>query len=166
VPPVQCVKYKEQAENFSTDHFHYNQELDQYICPEGNLLTSNCNWNKDNRKSYKITDPNLCRNCPHFGQCTKSNSGRIINRHKHQYIRNKITAFLQNILRQALYRKRGQIAELPFGHIKRNLGVTSFLLRRFSVVKVEMAILSTCFNLRRLMTILGTKNLIYQLNTI
>jgi len=44
---------------------------------------------------------------------------------------------------------------LPFRHIKGNLKAGAFLLRGLKGVKAEMALLSTCFNLSRMITILG-----------
>ena len=61
---------------------------------------------------------------------------------------------------QAIYKLRKQKVELPFGHIKRNLGVSAFLLRGLVGVKAEMSIFSTCFNIRRMITLLGVDEFI------
>jgi transposase len=64
---------------------------------------------------------------------------------------------------QAIYRLRKQKAELPFGHIKRNLGAGHFLLRGLAGVRAEMALLASCFNLARMIGILGVSTLISRL---
>lgn len=56
-----------------------------------------------------------------------------------------------------------QFAEHPFGHLRRNLGVQSFLLRGIEGVRAEMSILATCFNLARMITLLGVPALLRQL---
>ena len=45
--------------------------------------------------------------------------------------------------------------EHPFGHIKRNLGMTYFLLRGREGVQAEIGIAATGFNIMRMITILG-----------
>ena len=64
---------------------------------------------------------------------------------------------------QAIYRKRKAKVELPFGHIKRNLGVNAFLLRGLPGVKAEASLLGTCFNLVRMITLLGVTTLVLSL---
>lgn len=63
-----------------------------------------------------------------------------------------------------IFQKRKEKAEHPFGHIKRNLGVQSFLLRGLKGVKAEAGLLATVFNLTRMITILGVAGLIQKLN--
>jgi hypothetical protein len=50
--------------------------------------------------------------------------------------------------------------ELVFGHIKRNLKVDSFLLRGLAGVRGEMGLLASCFNIARLITIMGVSGLV------
>ncbi len=64
---------------------------------------------------------------------------------------------------QEIFSRRKETVELPFGHIKHNLGVTSFLLRGLEGVRAEMSILSSCFNIVRLIGILGVTGTIERL---
>ena len=64
---------------------------------------------------------------------------------------------------QEVYRLRKQKVELPFGHMKRNLGAGQFLLRGKKGVDAELSLLSTCFNVARMMTIIGIPALILKL---
>ena len=61
---------------------------------------------------------------------------------------------------QAIYRQRKSKVELPFGYIKRNLNVDSFLLRGLEGVRAEFSLLSTCFNLSRMINLMGVPKLI------
>ncbi|MBI5561984.1 MAG: hypothetical protein HY894_03895 [Deltaproteobacteria bacterium] len=47
-----------------------------------------------------------------------------------------------------IYALRKQKVELPFGHIKRNLGAGSFLLRGIEGARAEMALPSSCFHIK------------------
>ena len=66
---------------------------------------------------------------------------------------------------QEIYKLRKEKVELPFGYIKRNLKVDSFLLRGLKGVKAEASILGTCFNLARMITLLGVPALVKVLST-
>ena len=61
------------------------------------------------------------------------------------------------------YARRKSQVEHPFGHIKRNLKTDSFMLRGRDGVQAETSLLATCFDLRRLMTIVGIPALITKL---
>jgi hypothetical protein len=63
-----------------------------------------------------------------------------------------------------IYKLRKQKSELPFGHIKRNLKVDSFLLRGLKGVRTEASILATCFDLVRMITLLGVPALVRELS--
>ena len=56
---------------------------------------------------------------------------------------------------QEIYKLRKQKVELPFGHIKHNLKVGGFLLRGLPGVRDEMSILSSRFNIARIISIIG-----------
>jgi len=64
---------------------------------------------------------------------------------------------------QEKYKLRKEKAELPFGHIKSNLGAGQFMLRGREGVNAEFSILSTCFNISRMITIFGIPELISRL---
>jgi hypothetical protein len=53
--------------------------------------------------------------------------------------------------------------EHPFGHIKRNLKTDAFLMRGRDGVNAETSLLATCFNLARMITLLGVSGLIAKL---
>ena len=61
---------------------------------------------------------------------------------------------------QNIYKLRKQKVELPFGHMKHNLNLSGFLLRGLDGVKAEFSILSTCFNIARMISIIGVQKLL------
>ncbi len=56
---------------------------------------------------------------------------------------------------KAIYKKRKEKVESPFGHIKRNLNGGAFLVKGLGAVKAEWALLASCFNMARMITLTG-----------
>ncbi|MDP2911605.1 MAG: transposase, partial [Candidatus Omnitrophota bacterium] len=158
IVPSQRQASKKEPEEFDKERFNYNSKKDCYICPKGHKLIYEGNDGKTKR--YKITKSSICRRCRYFGKCTKSPNGRQISRLVDEEIRLKLEAQYLQPKSQAIYKLRKQKVELPFGHIKRNLGVKEFLLRGIDGVKAEMSVLATCFNMARMANILGVETLI------
>lgn len=138
---------------FDKAKFKYDSKNDCYICPQGyNLTYSFCDDNK-NLKTYQIKDKHLCLKCSNYGICTKSKKGRSIKRHYYEDTRIKIENQYTSEKSQAIYKLRKEKVEHPFGHIKRNLGVSSFLIRGLDGAKAEMSLFASCFNILRMITI-------------
>ena len=77
----------------------------------------------------------------------------------------KLEEIYQKEENQKVYKLRKEKAELPFGHMKRNLGAGQFMLRGRKGVNAELSLLSTCFNIARMITIIGIPMLITKLNS-
>jgi len=116
-------------------------------------------------KVYKIADKKICFTCRYYGIYTKSPTGRIISRLLKEEVRQKLEAQYDEPSSQEIYKLRKEKVELPFGHIKHNLKFDSFLLRGLKGAKAEASIISTCFNLVRMITLLGVPALIKEFNT-
>ena len=162
IVPSQRQVSKGEPSEFAKERFTYKD--DYYICPEGHKLTP-YRLNKENNKVYKITDKKICLSCPHYGNCTKSPTGRTISRLLKEEVRQKLEAQYNEPSSQEIYKLRKEKVELPFGHIKHNLKFDSFLLRGLKGAKAEASIIGTCFDLVRMITLLGVPGLIKELNT-
>lgn len=162
VPSQQQASGKERAE-FHKSRFHYDKDRDCYICPEGHNLEFRRSRKEDKSDMYTINDPGRCRKCRHFGSCTKSDTGRRIIRLWNEEARLKFEAQYRRPEAQAVYRLRKQKSEYPFGHIKRNLKFDSFLMRGRDGANAEIALAAVCFNMARMITILGIPALIQKL---
>ena len=145
VPTAKQASSKE-AGPFDKSKFEYNSEQDTYTCPAGEVLKYSYTEEQEQRKVYRMGG-STCRQCCHFGVCTKSPQGRRINRLLKEELKEKLERQYEESESQAIYKLRKQKVELPFGHIKYNLGVRSFLLRGLDGVKAETSILSSCFNM-------------------
>lgn len=165
VPTPQQTSNKDSSP-FDRSHFAFISQEDCYICPEGHKLVRRGLHRARNATVYS-PGRDICMVCTHFGVCTKNKTiGRTIERYDNETIRQKIAARYKEPSFQELFSRRKQTAELPFGHMKRNLGVDSFLLRGLECVRGEMSILSTCFNVTRLIGIFGASTLIAKLGTL
>jgi transposase len=149
---------------FSKSHFTYDQEQDCYICPEGHRLLHSFTSKKKGKRQYRMEDKKFCHHCRHYGQCTKSERGRNIIRLRNEEVKLKLEAQYEEATSQIIYARRKSRAEHPFGHIKRNLKTDAFLLRGREGVQAETSLLATCFNMARMITILGVSKLIDKLN--
>ncbi|MBW8015173.1 MAG: transposase, partial [Planctomycetes bacterium] len=150
------------VKEFDKSRFIYDKDNDVYICPENKILPYR--GINNTRKYFFYTAGSQCRKCRHFGICTKSvKGGRQITRYFNQKFREDMASHYVKPASKEIYRKRKERAELPFGHIKRNLNSGYFLLRGLDGVRAEMSLLSTCFNMVRLINIFGVSALIARL---
>lgn len=140
---------------FEKARFQYDPERDAYVCPEGRLLEYRKTHKRSRQRVYQIKKPRHCRNCPHFGTCTESQQGRSVVRLFDEPIKEFLAVQYGEASSQAVYKLRQQKAELPFGHIKHNLGARSFLIRGLAGAKAEASLLAACFNLTRMIKLLG-----------
>ncbi|MBN1546984.1 MAG: IS1182 family transposase [Syntrophaceae bacterium] len=164
IVPSQRQALHEEEGPFSKSHFTYDLQQDCYFCPEGYRLRYSYTNTKNGKRQYRIEDKNLCHHCPHYGQCTKADWGRSIIRLRNEEVKLKLEAQYEESSSQDVYARRKTRVEHPFGHIKRNLKTDSFLLRGLEGVQAETSLLATCFNVARIITILGVGKLIDKLS--
>ena len=164
VVPTQRQAAKKELSPFDVSRFTYDREKDCYYCPAGEELKYRHTEVKKRRKIYQ-TAASTCRQCPHFGVCTTNKTGRKVTRLLKEELREKLRRQYQQPDNQKIYRLRKQKVELPFGHMKHNLNFTGFSLRGLDGAKAEASLLSSCFNIVRMMTILGVPGLITRLIT-
>ena len=164
VVPSQRQALHKQEGPFSKSQFCYDREQDCYFCPLGQRLsyvgTDNNSKNKGKRH-YRVEEPAACHRCIYYGQCTSAKLGRKIVRLALEELKEKFEA--QYRASQEIYAHRKARVELPFGHFKRNLKVDGFLLRGKEGAVAETSLLGTCFNLVRMITIVGISALIDKL---
>ena len=167
VPSQRQALHEAKDDPFGKDKFRYDAEKNQYLCPVGNILRYSHFSKKKGHYLYRMQKALLCRECAHWGVCTTSKRGRAIIRLKEEELREKLVARYASEEGQAIYKKRKEKAEPPFGHVKRNLGAGAFLLRGLAGVRAEWALLASCFDITRMITLTeGVENLISRLATL
>jgi transposase len=163
IVPSQRQALHEEEKPFSKSHFRYDQEQDCYWCPEAHRLSYMGTDNKSGKREYQMTDPQVCHRCVHYGPCTTAKRGRRIKRLRYEEMKEKLEAQYEEAASQEVYARRKARVEHPFGHIKRNLKTDGFLMRGRDGVGAETSLLATCFNLVRMISILGVSGLITKL---
>jgi hypothetical protein len=78
-------------------------------------------------------------------------------------VKERFEAQYEETSSREIYARRKARVEHPFGHIKRNLKTDGFMIRGQTGVNAETSLLGTCFNLARMITILGVSGLIEKL---
>ena len=149
------------VKEFDKEQFVYDKQHNEYICPEGKSLKYK---GKSDGKLYYKAKKQDCDQCRHYGVCTESKNGRSIARLEDEELKEQFEAIYASPEGQEIYKHRKEKVELPFGHMKRNLGAGQFMLRGREKVNAEVSILSTCFNIARMITIIGIPRLILELN--
>lgn len=147
---------------FDVEHFDYNKQDDEYMCPASQRLTTNGRWyNKASGKTmnrvkhYKTT---AWLSCSLFDRCTKNKAGRLIERTEHMDL---IDANKQRITDQlALYRRRQAIVEHPYGVIKGQWGFY-YVMTKKSIQHAtgDVGMIFTAYNLRRIFNIIDSATL-------
>ncbi|MBB3188155.1 IS1182 family transposase [Microbacter margulisiae] len=157
------VSPKEPASNdpdiFPITSFVYDTEKDCYTCPAGETLTTNGTWLTHSSKGYKsaykfqrYNNPAKCRLCEMHSLCTKSkNNGRNIDRSEFAAdVEQNNQRVKEN---PAYYKQRQQLAEHPWGTLKRQRGFDYVLTRGKKNVLGEVSLVFIGYNLSRFIQI-------------
>lgn len=155
VPSQRQALHNKEEKPFRKDKFTYNKELDCYYCPEGQQLAYEGKEEGGKRIAYRIKDADICRQCRHYKECTDSKKGRKIVRLALEEVKERLERQYEQPESQEIYKRRMARVEHPFGHIKRNLGITNFLLQGREGVQAEVSVAATCFNIVRMITLIG-----------
>ena len=168
-PRKRKQKDNSKPEHLTKENFIFDKKANTYTCPEGHTLKYQNTYNRKKKglpigapfDRYKM-DWDTCTKCPQFDQCvSKGNKARKVGR----YIDRVLTddAVLKNkrmvSRRKKLYRQRQDIVEHPFGTIKRQWGYDYTLMKTIPKVITEFSIITLCYNIRRVMSILSVKEL-------
>jgi transposase len=158
VPPQNEI-LKEPSGPFDKWSFKYDADKDVYICPEGHELKFHGINTRDNHRKYYAGK--VCQTCRHMGTCTRHRGyeGRSVRRCDNEQLHADLERRYAQADAKKIFARRKELVEHPFGHIKRNLNAGYLLLRGLAGARAEMSLLAGCFNIRRLITLLGVQGL-------
>ncbi len=149
---------------YNMNEFEYDAQNDTYTCPANEVLITNGNICKKRKHRVKRYYTKACNGCELRVKCTKNKKGRFIERSIYQEaLEENEKRVTQN---PEYYRLRQQITEHQFGTLKRQWGFTFTLLKGKENVLSEVNLMMMCYNLTRLVSILGTNNLKDWLNSL
>jgi transposase len=142
---------------FGLKEFSYDPAANVYSCPAGELLRPiDGRWqNTSGRTEIRYASrPKACRTCPLKERCLSPKAlVRTIGRWEHEDVLERYRARMQGA--DELMRRRSALVEHPFGTIKCRAGYRHFLVRGFNKVRGEWSLMALCYNLSRVINILG-----------
>jgi len=149
VSPPQKPKTYTGERYFSIERFNYDEERDQFICPNGKLLPYVATEKKRERRVYRARRSD-CRECPLKDQCTFSERRHLkVTRHHSSLVRLRADSRTDSF--KALYRSRAPVIEGIFAESKQWHGLGRAWRRGLSKMKVQCLLVATVLNLKRLM---------------
>jgi len=158
-PYLPTPKYKQSKSGFFTsDKFEYDTKEDCYCCPNNKMLRkAPYIQEKKGRINFVYQGTSaMCKNCPLRENCMPAKTAyKRIYRWEHQAELNQHHKKMQTEESKRIIKKRGSIAEHPFGTIKQHLGWTHFLVRGTQKVSGENALIMFSYNFRRLLNLIG-----------
>jgi transposase len=143
---------------FGKQDFIYLAEDNEYRCPAGERLI----WRfttEEGGKNLHVYWSSACQTCAIKAQCMPPKSKeRRVKRWEHEAVLDTMQRRLD--LDPGKMRIRRSTVEHPFGTIKAWMGATHFLTRTLDRVSTEMSLHVLAYNIKRVMTLLGTAALI------
>lgn len=143
---------------YNVENFKYSEELDYYICPERQRLTTNGRLHQAKTYLFKRYTTKACKTCPVKLECSKAICGKAIQRSQYQTLVDKNKERLER--NENYYKRRQAIAEHPYGTIKRQWGFSYVTTKRtIQRASADIGFMMTAYNLRRIINIIGLKAL-------
>lgn len=145
--------------------FTYNEEGDYIECSEGKRLEL---YNKNKRKHKTRADVyrgKECNGCKIKDRCTKSKKGRTYTRYWNQQWRNEYKEKMETAQAKQKQKKRRRI-EHVMGNIKSLLWRNRLLLRGKAKASIEIDLITTVYNMKRLINIEKEKGVSYLIGII
>jgi hypothetical protein len=141
---------------YNVSNFNYDKTLDQFTCPQGQILKTNGKWytrhHRTSTTQMKHYKTSACLSCPAFEQCTTNKKGRCIERSEYaEYVEQNKNNIETNY---ETYKRRQAIVEHPYGIIKRQWGFYYIMTKKgIQRASSDVGFMFTAFNLRRIFNI-------------
>jgi transposase len=144
---------------FTKADFTYDAARDEYECPAGNRLTYRASTVDRTGIMQRRYATAACGMCGFRAQCTRAKrGGRYILRWEGEELLEAMAKRLAE--RPELRTRRQELAEHPYGTMKRGMDQGYFLTRGLENVRGEMSLTVLVYNLRRAINILGVRKLL------
>jgi transposase len=141
---------------YGKSQFKYDTVKDEYVCPSGAALTYRFATYELGRE-LKYYRAKVCKTCALKSRCTRNQGNRTITREANEHL---MEAMAERMKAQPeKFKLRKQLAEHPFGTIKRWFGYTHFLLKGLSKVQCEWSLTTLVYNLKRVLNLVSFEKL-------
>ena len=158
VTPYVCPKRPKEyrKDGYGKADFIYDAALDTYLCPQNQQLkTDGKHHRRTDRDEVKIYTSPACNTCTKQTICSPHGRRRRIERSVYQS--NKDENDKRLAASPAYYQLRQQMVEHVFGTLKRSWGITHAMVRGKEKVENEFTLAAICYNLTRMVNVLGMK---------
>ena len=145
--------------------FEYKEEGNYVECSEGKrleLVSKNRTKNKSKVNTYQCKE---CEGCKMREKCTKSKKGRIYSIYLNQEWRDAYRKKMDTEEAKEKFKVRRRIEHI-MGNIKSHLWRKQLLLRGKTKASIEIDLITTVYNMKRLITIEAEKGLSYLIGRI
>src|SRR3954447_1152691 len=141
---------------FRKDEFQYDAASDSFLCPAGQRLHAYSFSLLRGLKKINYTNKMACDDCAIRPRCTGGRF-RTVSRLENEAVLDRMQARLAQ--RPDILNGRRESVEHPFGTIKQWMNQGAFLMRGLEKVRAEFSLTALAYNLRRVLNIVGFKEL-------
>jgi transposase len=139
---------------FYKREYRYDEKLDVYICPNGQLLS----YRTTNREGYRQyhSAPQQCRNCPLRHKCTQSSSmTKVVTRHVWEASKERIDQHRLQKVGKRIYKRRKETVERSFADAKQLHGHRYARMRGLIKVQQQCLLAATAQNIKKIALLLS-----------
>jgi transposase len=139
---------------FYKREYRYDEKLDVYICPNGQLLS----YRTTNREGYRQyhSDPEKCRSCPVRQKCTQSaNLTKVVTRHVWESSKERINQHRLSRVGKRIYKRRKETVERSFADAKQLHGHRYARMRGLARVQQQCLLAATAQNIKKIALLLS-----------
>ncbi len=141
---------------FDRGEFHYIAEDDEYQCPAGERLIYRFT-REEKGKAIQRYWSSACPSCPIRERCTTGKNRRV-SRWVHEAVVER--AAVRLAAKPDAMKIRRATVEHPYGTLKAWMGSTHFLTKTLDHVSTEMSLHVLAYNMKRVINLIGTKQLL------
>ena len=142
---------------YGKSQFRFDAAHDRYLCPAGGTLTYRFSTYELGRE-LKYYRAKGCKDCALKKQCTRNQNNRTLTREANEHLMEQMAERLK--AQPGKYALRKQLAEHPFGTIKRWFGYTHFTLKGLTKVRTEWSLITLAYNLKRVLNLVSVEKLL------
>jgi transposase len=141
---------------FGKNRFRYDAQKDVYGCPGNQELTYRFRTFELGRglRYYRASG---CKGCALKAHCTRNQGNRTITREDNEHLMEQMAERMK--AEPGKFAQRKELAEHPFGTIKRWMGYTHFTLKGLTKVRTEWSLITLAYNLKRVLNLMSLEKL-------
>ncbi len=143
---------------FTIGQFNYDESVDQFICPAGEILTYAGDVSDRPGKRYYRALGGVCAGCRLKAQCTQSSQRRLLVGTYHGALQ-RLRAYSKTEDFRRLYRRRAPVIEGVFAESKQWHGLRRAWRRGLSRMRIQSLLIAAVINLKRLVSLFTPGNL-------